>query len=287
MIQCKFCLKNFSTQANLNQHQRTAKYCLKIQGKLVKNTCSNCNKVYNERYLNDHLLVCPNRDAEYLDELRDKSIIIDIKDRELTELKQTVAVLSTEKKVIKEMMQEVIQDKNKTIEKLQDNITTMALASIKKPSITNILNIQPLTTDWLDEQAQHLSKGHIEAGASGFANLARYHSFHERVVCTDPARKTLRYLDQSGAEIKDSRGMKLARLFFNSIQVRNSNIIQAVCEEIKRNLAQADEKDQCRLIEKMNRLSCIDSEVQISSTGTDTQLKNDFILELCKIMPNP
>ena len=35
-MECKFCKKILSSKSALNTHQRTAKYCLKIQGKTVE-----------------------------------------------------------------------------------------------------------------------------------------------------------------------------------------------------------------------------------------------------------
>ena len=31
MVQCSYCSHDFSTKTSLNSHQKTAKYCLKIQ----------------------------------------------------------------------------------------------------------------------------------------------------------------------------------------------------------------------------------------------------------------
>ena len=33
-LECEYCKKTYSTKSNLNNHQKTAKYCLKIQSEL-------------------------------------------------------------------------------------------------------------------------------------------------------------------------------------------------------------------------------------------------------------
>ena len=44
-LECEYCNKIFSSQSNLNNHKKHAKYCLKIQGKDAKNyTCNFCEK---------------------------------------------------------------------------------------------------------------------------------------------------------------------------------------------------------------------------------------------------
>ena len=59
-LECQFCKKNFTSKWNLNNHQKTAKHCLKIQkekGIENKNThiyfCNFCNKTFTtKQYLN-------------------------------------------------------------------------------------------------------------------------------------------------------------------------------------------------------------------------------------------
>ena len=65
-ILCNFCSKTFITVSNLNNHKRTAKYCLDIQKsrietakKDVEYKCECCDKVFSTKYnLATHLLSC-------------------------------------------------------------------------------------------------------------------------------------------------------------------------------------------------------------------------------------
>jgi len=56
---CEFCDKSFETKSVLTRHQRTAKYCIKLQNnnseiKTIKYTCLFCDKNYtsNENLVN-------------------------------------------------------------------------------------------------------------------------------------------------------------------------------------------------------------------------------------------
>ena len=56
-MECEFCKKVLSSKSALNTHQRTARYCLKIQGKKVEDVkdkfkCELCGKTFlnNNRY---------------------------------------------------------------------------------------------------------------------------------------------------------------------------------------------------------------------------------------------
>ena len=41
-MDCRFCKKIFSTKSSLNNHQKTAKYCLSLQDKYLQITKFNC-----------------------------------------------------------------------------------------------------------------------------------------------------------------------------------------------------------------------------------------------------
>ena len=63
MLNCEFCKKEFSTKGVVLSHQKTAKYCLEIQGINIKNNsnfkCDYCNKTFTLKHnLNDHISIC-------------------------------------------------------------------------------------------------------------------------------------------------------------------------------------------------------------------------------------
>lgn len=61
---CEFCNREFKRQADLIRHQETTKYCLKIQGKINKETveeyvCKGCKRVLSSKYsLKRHEISC-------------------------------------------------------------------------------------------------------------------------------------------------------------------------------------------------------------------------------------
>ena len=47
-MECQFCKKIFSNKSNLRNHQATAKYCLKLQGRKNEENkfkCNDCKKI--------------------------------------------------------------------------------------------------------------------------------------------------------------------------------------------------------------------------------------------------
>ena len=83
-MKCEFCSREFKNRSSLNQHMRTAKYCLKLRGEAPSEsssfTCSDCGLVSTKRQNHEqHLRTC--RGA--LGELRQEKF-----DREVAELQK-------------------------------------------------------------------------------------------------------------------------------------------------------------------------------------------------------
>jgi len=80
---CEFCNKTFSNKNNLDTHKKTAKYCLKKQGKEIpekkKFMCDSCNNNFaDKRNLEKHKEIC----ASYIrktEEEKRENLIADIK----------------------------------------------------------------------------------------------------------------------------------------------------------------------------------------------------------------
>jgi hypothetical protein len=62
---CNFCKKSYTSQSNLNNHQKTAKFCLDLQNKLTSGElirCEFCLKEFTtKKYLNQHNEICKQR----------------------------------------------------------------------------------------------------------------------------------------------------------------------------------------------------------------------------------
>ncbi len=61
LLECNYCKKTFSVKGSLTLHQKTAKYCLILQGKKNENNyeCDFCVKKFTlKQSLQEHLLIC-------------------------------------------------------------------------------------------------------------------------------------------------------------------------------------------------------------------------------------
>ena len=51
-MNCEFCKKIFSTKSSLNNHKKTAKYCLQIQNKEINIfSCKYCSKNFTTKHI--------------------------------------------------------------------------------------------------------------------------------------------------------------------------------------------------------------------------------------------
>ena len=117
-MDCTYCQKSFSTKGSLAIHQKTAKFCLKLQGKNEESSfiCSNCNKAFTQKIsLSDHLDVCKERYKKLLDQKEDEySLIIKKLELEITKIKRL------EKEKVKEKEALFAKDIDSLKEKLRE-----------------------------------------------------------------------------------------------------------------------------------------------------------------------
>ena len=64
-MNCEFCKKEFACKGTLITHQKTAKYCLQLQGKNIIHPfeCNFCIKNFTtHQNLKEHILVCKEKE---------------------------------------------------------------------------------------------------------------------------------------------------------------------------------------------------------------------------------
>jgi hypothetical protein len=85
-LKCEYCSKVYSSKCNLSTHQRTAKFCLKIQNKILENayTCKDCKYTTGRiSSLTTHLKTCKKKKKREIKQVSDKDLIIALKDQQL------------------------------------------------------------------------------------------------------------------------------------------------------------------------------------------------------------
>ena len=243
MFTCEFCKKEFSFKGNMLSHQKHAKYCLEMQGKIYNNNfdCKFCSKMFTtQQNLNDHLKVCKDKDKkEYEEKLEiqrqeyEEKLEIQRQDyeekikkrREEYEEKIEIIKLNNEKSlsvIIKEKS-ETISKLEAKLEKFEDNILSK---TEKKPITTNnttnnivinnnYLNLNDITkmSAFLEEK---LDKDVVAGGQKGLAFLLSNTVLKDKYKCVDPSRQNFEFTNELGEVERDVKAKKLTNALIKS-----------------------------------------------------------------------
>lgn len=263
-MECDFCKRKFSSKSSLKYHQKTAKYCLKIQGvKSVIFNCTYCGKILStKQHLNEHHNVC-NEKVIVLSNDKHKIILDNTIDKYEEKLKE------------KEML---IKDLQKQIKELQDKLENVAIkvGSRATTNINNYIQKLELTTDeYMVQNVPNLTIDHIKRGPTGYAEYALEYPLNNRLVCVDYSRRKVKYKDKDGNVITDPEMEKLTKKLFDSINSRNKELIMEFIKDTSGKL------DPIVQMEMMTDMGDYIAMINRGAAGEKTDLYHDFIKTIC------
>jgi|UniRef100_A0A6C0J1C6 hypothetical protein len=221
---CKYCDKEFTLQGNLLKHQKTTKYCIKIQkerSESVEDTdiksfnCEYCKKNFTTKNnLSRHYKSCIEKYKKLLSLSETK---LEEKDKHILNLEQKNRDLEEQLKIVRlEVENEMYKERT---EKLESTVEEMA----KQPKhITNnqnkIIIAAPLdlSRDSITEALQNFSDNHLIQGQKGVAKFAYDNMLKDKdgkliYICTDPSRQIFQYKNDQGKIEKDVRATRLTQ----------------------------------------------------------------------------
>lgn len=272
--ECEFCKNKFVNKCGLLYHQRTAKYCLKLQGiNSTKYICQYCQKnLADKRLLDTHEEKCglPQKIQVQHEEISKQEKTNLLLQKELSIANNTITLLRVQ-----------ISEQCKQISELQSRLENVAVQGVKKSTTTtnNIVNIENLTDEWLKTSSKNLTLEHIQRGPQGYAEFASQHSLKDRVQCVDFARRILQYKEDD-AIIRDKKGKKLSRKFFQSIESQNKELIIQAMAKIREEMDDKTPEELDSLMEKMTKFLDMNS----TDIVQNQDLKESFVKELCELL---
>jgi len=242
-MKCEFCSNEFISKTSLIHHQKTAKYCILLQG-IDKNTnfvCLKCNKkLSTQNRLYTHEQTCKKHMEDIIRKECEQKLIE--KDKIILERD---LLISEQKIIIKELHAEYKKQIDMQNKDFHDRMQSMAEKAIDKPSTVTknnttqiINNLLPITNEHLNEQVQFLTKEHVTNGAVGYAKYALEFPLKDRLVCTDSSRKKGKYKDSDGVIVTDPEMTNITRKLFSAIKDRNAALIDEHALDLKVKLDQ-------------------------------------------------
>lgn len=268
-MECKYCKNSFSSKANLNNHQRTAKYCLTMRGDdeecLYK--CKTCQKTFNKKFnFSRHEEKCVS--VESFQELQSKLLLVE------RERDNFYNKINEQKIQIDELKQHVNQ--------LQKQMQEVAIKAVSRPTTSNktqinnyIQNMQPVTDEFLIDNARHLTIEHIKKGPEGYAEFALEYPLKDRMLCSDYSRRKIKFKDKDGNLITDPEMTTLAKKFFSSIKDKNKELICQCANELKEKLGDDN------VMDTVVKLFDYKSAIEQGSDGEKTEFHHDFVRQMC------
>ncbi len=234
-MECEFCKKSLSSSSALKYHQKSAKYCLIIQGNIETSNfvCEYCGKKFNaKQHLVTHYNSCKEKKKSILEEEEEniKKINVSLQD-EITSLKSQIKKLKEKyKKDINKLKEEIcrMEGKLQVHENNQDCLYDIAKQSkITNTNINNkILSIQSSFDFNNTEHVKQLieekyDKNYLFQGQKGVAQFAVDYILKDdngqlKYICTDPSRQIFKYKDSEGFIKKDVEAKKLTGFLVNS-----------------------------------------------------------------------
>ena len=225
-MECCYCKKIFSNKFTLNTHQKTTKYCLKLQNtEIEKNNfeCNYCKKIlYTNQHLSTHLNIC--KEKEIYEKIQEqlKKQEKNYKDQLKKQEKNYKDQLEKQEKFYKEQLEKQ-EEQNKILLLKLEKIANKA---IDRPTTTNHnntinnkieLNTFPSQLEIDRKIESQFNDKYLWDGMKGVAQFVYDHIIKLEdgsiaYACFDTSRQVFKYKDEKGVEIKDPKALKLKKM---------------------------------------------------------------------------
>lgn len=196
---CEFCANTFKDIYTVKKHQKTAKYCLEIQGK------TNVEKENVEKLL----------------------LKLTALATENTQLKAENTFLKAENEEFKKTIADIAktpQTINNTTNTTQNNLLMLTPFELNRERFSNMIK-ESFTKDYMIEGQKGVAKFAVD-------KLLRDENGKLQYVCTDPSRQIYKFKTIEGEMERDVKARKLTKSIVEELKKKAQNItLQTVTDD--------------------------------------------------------
>ena len=230
---CEYCNKKFVNNSSLNKHKKTARYCLKLQNKILeeeleKFECGMCNKFFSSKSnLSSHIKRCYDNLLKINDfllkknEYKKRIKILEEKLCNFDENVKNIEKLENEIKILKD--QNIDFDKKNyaltEVNKILDTDRQCVHDIAKQPKTVNLLTSMNFSNkdeirDLIENKynLDYIFSGQKGCAKFAFDNIIKDENGNLKYICSDVGRSIYKYKDEDGVIQKDVDAKKLTRL---------------------------------------------------------------------------
>ena len=271
----------------MNNHQRTAAYCLSIQRDMKETGRKREEEKKLERenkeiQIQKEIYILKETKVELQQRLSLSEEEISQRNKELEVRTLELEISRKEVEFLKNELDSYRNMVSKTLERPTNNTTTITNAATTNKitnGIENFMNMMPpITETHLRDQAQFLQKEHIQQGMDGYARYALDYPLKDRIVCSDFSRRKLQYKNDQGNIVSDPDMKKLSQDLFKAIRERNDELIQ----DYTGDLLDMMKKDPSPAISQILTEVCeLQREVRRLAEGQKSEMTPTFVKSVC------
>ena len=271
---CIFCKSEFCDKATLNKHQKTSKYCIKIQlendpTKIIdtnSNECTFCKKQLTTRYsLNSHLNICKAKKKHVEEENKIKSV----------------------EEEVKKLKNEIIQLKEKPLTTIINTHTDNSVNTINQHNYTSLLDYK--TESITETFKKHYTKIEhlLKTDQKQLADMTVQHMLSGKeqpmYFVTDRSRNKFMYTDQENNEKEDANASLLRSLVYRGIKPIIKNLYHEEFKRLRSDLAEYQRRESTALV-----ASTRDDLKELEEAYQQMDIikeSDDYISQLSKCLP--
>lgn len=167
-----------------------------------------------------------------------------------------------------------LAEKDQQIKELETRLENVAIHAIDRPtsSTTVNFNLAPITDKHFEENVPYLSIEHIHDGAVGYSQYTSKYPLKDKVICTDFARKKVKYKNSEGKLITDPGMTKICQKLFASIKDRQQELAENYMDTLGISGLEGDE-----LIKYQTHIN----HVKYIANGGKPKLYHEFVNDFC------